>query len=485
MDTTKLLEIAKKYGGQIQQLGPTNADIQNTLAPEETTGVLGTLGRFTGTEALGRFLGSKLASLDPATKANLEAVKKSGAIDEAGVTNFSRGGVSNRELAGSVAQTALSLGTVGMGKVLSSGSLAEKALKGATLGGAFGAAGAAQTEGSSIAMGALTGALIGGAIPIAGRMISDIGKGAADVPEKLYAQIFRRVEDDYAASIKSGYYMDLQKSNPEKYAQLLEKGLVPEAPNFNPTLAKEALNKGLRGNVENMAKYSFGKQIQIEDEIRDLVKGQVVKVDNKKGYVKLLTSLQKEFGKQDVGFMPERGKTANMLLSELKSAKSNKVSAETALKLRRFLDSMRNTSSFRTNPNLTLKQDAFKSAADKLRGALATQLPGIKDKMNDYRIFIEAFDELVKKGVRDENAKLLNMTDVLIGGGGLASGFPGAGIGAATAVRAFQSPTSLTGLGYGLNKVVGGVRSLSNALTSPGVRTAARTLTTSGIAATQ
>ena len=50
------------------------------------------------------------------------------------------------------------------------------------------------------------------------------------------------------------------------------------------------------------------------------------------------------------------------------------------------------------------------------------------------------------------NLVLLGLQDILIGGGGLASGVPGAGLGAMAAVRGFQQPFTLTNLGFGIQK---------------------------------
>jgi hypothetical protein len=67
--------------------------------------------------------------------------------------------------------------------------------------------------------------------------------------------------------------------------------------------------------------------------------------------------------------------------------------------------------------------------------------------MNEERIMIEAIDSIVSTAVKNENRRLLGLTDVLIGGGGAVTGFPGAGFGMMAAIRAGQQPFTLTNLG--------------------------------------
>ena len=119
---------------------------------------------------------------------------------------------------------------------------------------------------------------------------------------------------------------------------------------------------------------------------------------------------------------------------------------------------MRNTSSFKLDPKLTPRQEEFKFATDTLRKKLSEA--GLGNLMNEERIFIEAVDSIVTDAAKRQNVKLLNLTDFILGGGGMASGFPGAGIGAAAGVRAFQQPFTLTNLGQILFKSGNAIESI-------------------------
>lgn len=241
------------------------------------------------------------------------------------------------------------------------------------------------------------------------------------LPEKLYSQIFKTAQDDL-----------------QKYYQTVARGQK-----LNPTLAKEALDRGLKGSSKNMAVYSIKKLDQLEKAVQQTVKGSTKKIvlENKKGYIEVLKTIKNQFKS---GFLSGRAKEADKLIKELSTTKTKEATMDTALKLRRFIDAMRNTSSFRIDPKLTPRQEEFKFAADSIRKKLSEA--GLKDLMNEERVFIEAVEAIVSDAAKRNNKTLLNLTDVLLGGGGVATGFPGAGFGAMAGVRAFQQPFSLTNL---------------------------------------
>ena len=139
------------------------------------------------------------------------------------------------------------------------------------------------------------------------------------------------------------------------------------------------------------------------------------------------------------------------------------------LKVKRFLDGLRTSSSFRLDPNLVPRQEELKIAADVVRAKLHT-VPQMSKLIQDERVFIQAFEALVDDAVRTGNKRLLGLTDVLLGGGGVASGFPGAGLGAMAAVRAGQTPRVLTGLGQALYRTG---RAVPRSAVSTGARTTA------------
>ena len=114
---------------------------------------------------------------------------------------------------------------------------------------------------------------------------------------------------------------------------------------------------------------------------------------------------------------------------------------------------MRNTSSFRLDTNLAPRQSEFKDAANLIRTKIKIASPEIKDLLNKERMYIEFTDAIISDATKRANKQLLGLTDVLIGGGGIATGFTGAGLGTMAAVRGFQRPITLTGLAQFLYKV--------------------------------
>jgi hypothetical protein len=274
--------------------------------------------------------------------------------------------------------------------------------------------------------------------------------------------------------LKTETVVQLQKENPNLFNRYVQQGIIkvsPEGkPEFNPTLAQEVLERGLFGSANSMFRYAYLKMLQLESEIRARLAGlsqkpltktgtfitnvppEYVKLSGKKDYIQLLNEIKDQFSKQGGGFFSERVADARILISKLKQAPGENVTPIDLLVLRRFLDSMRNLSSFRLNPQLAPRQEAYKIASDRARAVL-NKIPGIGELMNEYRIWIEATDAIINYAVKTGNRRILNLTDMLLGGGGLAAGELGTGLGLATAIRAFQLPASLTTLAQGLYRL--------------------------------
>jgi hypothetical protein len=233
----------------------------------------------------------------------------------------------------------------------------------------------------------------------------------------------------------------IAKDDLEQYYRTVAKGGQKD-----PTLSQELLKRNVFGSSENMAVYSLNKLDTLEKVVQETVKNskELIKLPNKNAFVNLLGTIEKTFKK---GFFSGRANEAKALKEAIKSS-GGEIPMELALTTRRFLDKMRNTSSFRLDTNLAPKQEEFKLAANQLRKNLSDK--GLKDLMNEERIFIEAFDAILDDSVRRGNKNVLSLTDAILGGGGLATGLTGPALGAMAAYRAFQSPVSLTGTAQGL-----------------------------------
>ena len=247
------------------------------------------------------------------------------------------------------------------------------------------------------------------------------------LPERIYSRIFQTAEDDLRNAYES----------------------IAKGKKINPTLAREVLDRGLRGNSKNMAVYSFNKLDDLEKEVQQYLPSlKPIIVENKKAYINFLDEVNNQY---KGGFFTERATKAKNLLNELKSQKGKEIAADIALKLRRFIDDMRNTSSFRIDPKLSARQDEFRFAANSLRKKLSEA--GLKDLMNEERIYIEAIDNIVSDAAKRNNKNIIGLVDLLAGGGGMVAGGLGQGIGAAAAIRAFQQPFTLTNLGYIIDRL--------------------------------
>ncbi len=285
---------------------------------------------------------------------------------------------------------------------------------------------AVQTGGDPEAM--TTAALLGGASPLVGKALSGTGGVVFEkFPERLYGQVFKIAEDDLRAAYQT----------------------VARGQALNPTLAKEMLERGLFGSSRNMAVYSFKKLDALEGQLQATLTGKRVTLPQKNDYLNLLRSLDDEFG----GAFAKMGKEAGKLAFELNAVEGASIPAPLALRLKRLLDRARSTTSFRESVRLGPKQDDYKEAADLVRRTIHQTFPDASSLLNEERVFIQASDAIVKDAVARNNRRLLGLTDYILGGGGMASGFGASGIGAAAAVRGFQNPFTLTGLGQTLRRL--------------------------------
>lgn len=252
-------------------------------------------------------------------------------------------------------------------------------------------------------------------------------KAGKVLPERIYSRIFQTAEDDLRNAYQS----------------------IAKNKEINPTLAREVLDRGLKGSSKNMAIYAFQKLDDLENQVKEFTPSlKPIVIENKKAYTNFLNEVVNQY---KGGFFTGRATQAKNLLNELKSQKGKEITADIVLKLRRFIDNMRNTSSFKIDPKLSARQDEFRFAANSLRKKLSEA--GLKDLMNEERIYIEAIDNIVSDAAKRQNKNIIGLVDILAGGGGMVAGGLGQGIGAAAAIRAFQQPFTLTNLGYAINRL--------------------------------
>lgn len=273
------------------------------------------------------------------------------------------------------------------------------------------------------------------------------------LPERFYSTFFKTTADDLAHQVKTGGVSKLQQTDPELFNTFVKEGLIKIGKTgtveFNPTLARQALEKGLRGSYEKMAEISYVGQLKSEVAARNAVRGSKVLIDlgkDKTGYIKMLKDTINTFGKEGYGFLRGPAAEAKTVYSQLIKTKGNKIPAELALGLRRAIDGLRQNRSFRTSAVLGPKQAIFKASADKIRTKLASDVPGLKQIMGDYKFYIDAADSLIAEAARRGNQRIFSLFDAVVGGTSLSSLGLG-GLGILTAARVVQTPYVLTLLG--------------------------------------
>lgn len=269
---------------------------------------------------------------------------------------------------------------------------------------------------------------------------------ATKFPQKLYSKIFKESADDAISAIDAEMRAGLKVTNPVKYNDYVAKGIIDPVTNkVNETLAKEALDRGLKGSITNMTKKTVENTWDLEDQARNLVAGQKVKVSSSGKLANVLKEVAKDWKNVEDGSMSKEATKYIKLLQK------GKIDGTDALKLRRFLDGMRVKSSFNLNTKLSQSQSNFKYWADKMRAELA-KIPGVAETMKDYSFNIEALMALGKEAARQNNRQVLGMIDSLFIGSGVVSGVPLAGAALATGRKALTSATVRTNLAQAIQK---------------------------------
>lgn len=317
--------------------------------------------------------------------------------------------------------------------------------KSAVQGASAGAVSLAQTggdikEASKVA--ATAGAVRGG--------LAIIGEGARalHLPERLYSTVFKNSAKDMLTELKSNGLQALQTNNPEKFDQLVKNGIIKLGNDGNPilneTLAEQALDKGLRGSIRNMANEVVEGALKSEDEVRKIAKTYAGTVDmSEQQYINVLNKISSEY--KDVGF-GEIASEADDIIKSIKDSSGN-VSAETAIKAKRFLDRVRIGSSFdKAVTDLSTSQANLKTLADTIRKRV-NAIPGMGSVMKEYSFYIDALEDLAREASRRGNNQILSLIDSLFLSGAYAGNNPVPGVTMGVIRKILQSPTGATILG--------------------------------------
>lgn len=268
-----------------------------------------------------------------------------------------------------------------------------------------------------------------------------------NLPERIYSSIFKNTYQDVRSELTSEGLKAFQKNDPVGFKNLVSAGIikVPKSGviTVNETLAKEALDKGLKGSLKNMSNQVVKGLYESEAKVRQIASRSRVKVDvSEKQFSTVLQHIAEDYG--DVGF-GQFAQKAKALSSAIKASKG-KVSANTALEIRRLLDGLRTRSSYgAVSPRLSLSQQNLKFLSNTLR----TRVNGIKgmgDVMKDYSFYIDALEHLGKAAQRAGNNQIISLLDGVFFSGA-AIGNPAIGAGLGVGRRLLTVPSSATRLG--------------------------------------
>jgi hypothetical protein len=296
-----------------------------------------------------------------------------------------------------------------------------------------------------------------------------IGEGARalHLPERLYSTIFKNSAKDMITELKSGGLTALQKNDPTKFNDFVTKGIIKlgadGSPVLNDTLAEQALDKGLRGSIRSMANEVVTGTLDSEDKVRQIAQNYKGTIDISEPQIKnVLTKIGQDYA--DVGF-GEISKEATDFATQIATGKG-KVSAETAVGIRRLLDRVRISTSFdKPVTSLSQSQGNLKTLADAIRSRV-NSIPGMGQVMKDYSFNIDALEALAREASRRGNNQVLSLIDSLFLSGAYAGNNPIPGVTMGMLRKIIMSANGTTMLGQALKN--SSVSPLTSGLVSGG-----------------
>lgn len=267
-----------------------------------------------------------------------------------------------------------------------------------------------------------------------------VDKISKRIPERLMSQIFKTSSDDILDEWRS---------------------IAGNKP-LNPTLAKEALQNDIFGSSEKMGVYTIKKLSEVEKAVQEAMKIDKTPITIDANNVKKTVSLLKTISSQYKSSFTNTDKVANSFVKEISSGK---IDPDTTLRLKRFFDGLRNSSSFRENAMLAPKQEELKIASNIFRKKLYDA--GYQEAMNQERIFIEALDALANDAKKRLNKNVIGLFDLVAGTGGMVTGNPLIGAGVVAGARATQLPRVITTTARALYKLGGGLEKIGAKVSAP------------------
>lgn len=302
--------------------------------------------------------------------------------------------------------------------------------------------------------------------------MATIGEGARalKIPERMYSTIFKNSSQDMINELKSGGIENLRQTNPSKYEDFVKQGIIKTDETGNPivntTLAEQALDKGLRGSIKSMANEVVDGTLTSENNVRNIARNYTGTIDLSEPQIKnVLNKIGTDY--EDVGF-GEISNSAKELARQIEST-GGKVSAETAVDVRRLLDKVRVSTSFdKPASALSQTQGNLKTLSDVVRKRV-NDIPGMGKVMNDYSFYIDALETLANEAKRRGNNQVIGLIDAAF-----LSGIPSNPVTSAT----------LSTLQKILRSVYGSTK-LAQILNNPNIGTKASGILTSGSAGVQ
>jgi hypothetical protein len=410
-----------------------------------------------GGEKVGRYLGNETAyALNyGGYRDNINKASSAGVIDEGQRQLLKTGGVSGTEALGDAAVVGSNLALPAIGDKLGLSMVSKAAAPTATfservlnpvirsslVGAGTAAAGniAQGGDASSAIQAAKGGALFGAALPVAGRILSGVGHIAEELPDKAYTSTFGATKTEMA---KAANAIAAGRETPE-------------------TAALWAKRIGISGPPEKMAADIATIRNDAGSQLSKVARQQsgTVNLKEPKFYASVVKAITEGHDSQ---LNPEAAKEGRDILKFLKVNKEGELDANQSLKLRQFIDDARIKSSFKVNPNLNEKQDAFRKAADQIRGQISKTWPELADTLHTYAQATNAFDQIVGVAAKKANANVLSHYDALAGATA-ALGHPGVAIPADLALRISRDPALMTAGAQKLQRGLDAGENLANA----------------------
>ncbi len=285
-------------------------------------------------------------------------------------------------------------------------------------------------------------------------VLGGVGSGVGSVAAKVAGKVIPKVADGAAKRISNSVFREPIKDTKAAVAG-------------GQTLGEEALVRGQVGTTQKLYQTATTQIDNTENTLQQILMNAPQKVDM--GDIR--KTVQPMIDKYKQSGNVSAAQALETRLAGIESANGAQIPAAAANQIKRSLYSEADAA---YGTEASANMEGIKAMARGIKEALEP-IPGVKQLNKDLSFYGRQRDSMIDKMTRDERNSLFGLTDTVLAGGGLASGFGAPAAGALIVKKAGETAIGRTAAAQGLHQVA------TNPLISAGGTMAAQIAAQGGV----